>query len=272
MKKLFILLLLSLHCFCFAQKCTKTNIDFGRYTYEGCDTIDIVFPVVKVCSEDIQNYLEQEVWLPSDTFEQLKSYCSNPYTHVKLNIKNNFDDFSILFKRTELCTPYSQYCEHLRNAKLHTGYLELTKNPKLIKTFRKIKLNQTVELCKITSTNLESSIPLGPVFIKETFPEEVNISLLCRKEDYNKIKCSLKNNNGEEIDGIILKASIDNFDILNKYITKEAEKKSAELEKTIKLIKKECPDLYHKISIEPYNRNAINRFQELACDLYHDFW
>lgn len=245
--------------------------DFGRYTFDGCRDIMISFPFVKVCSEEIGEYLEENnfTYPLSETFEQLKEYCSEPYTKLKLNIDNEFEDLNIRFGRD-----FVRYPDQRENEMFDRGYLDIPKE-ELIKILRKLKRNQPTALCKIKATADKSFVEIGPTVIEETLQTDVEITFVCNKSDSTHIACSFMNVNGKEAKNIAVQANVKDFNALNKQIQKEHNKKSFEYDELHRKAKKECPGLYRTLKMpQGYNANptikyeAAKRWQELLCDMW----
>lgn len=251
--------------------------DFGRYTFDGCRDIQISFPFVKECSEEIGKYLEENnfTYQLSDTFEQLKKYCSEPYTKLNLNVDNEFENLNIKFGRVyHRCKDFERYCNQRENELFARGYLGMSKE-ELIKILRKLKRNKPTALCKIKATADKSSVEIGPTVMEETLQTDVEITFVCNKSDNTNIACSFVDVNGNEAQNIAVQANVKDFNALNKQIQKEHNKKSSEYDELHRKAKKECPGLYRTLQMpQGYNANptikykAAKRWQELLCDMW----
>lgn len=283
MKKiLFVFSLLSLFTIsnCFAGYCTSKdkNIKFDRYIFDGCNIIQIYFPFGKICSDEITTYLKKNEfkYQLSDTFKKLEKYCSSPDTNIHINIENNFNDFRVDFGRTVPCEPYAQYCDPQRHKLFQSGYIEITKDDKLMKILRKIKRKKPLELFKIINSEIENSIPIGPTSINELLPEEINISLTCEKLDNGEILCSFLEDGKKAREKVVIQAKIKDLNILDQQIKTEQKKTEIQFEQRRKVQKKECPELYRKLyrAQQGYYLDPIvglktsQRFDELGCS----FW
>lgn len=251
---------------------------FDRYIFDGYDIIRISFPFVKECSEEIKKYLAENnfTYQLSETFEQLKEYCSTPYSRISLTTETSIDNFDIKFGRTKLCEPYAQYCKPSENELFQKGYIQIPKNKLFVKTLRKIKRKNPIELGRITSPATEISIPIGNTFISEKLPNPINISLTCEKLDGGNTRCSFWESTEQAKDEIKISASINDFASLDRQIKKEHNKKSAEYDELRRKAKKECPGLYRTLNwaqqtgyIDPIvGMKTAQRFDELDCG----FW